>query len=156
MAGLECFLRPGRSRRSRNRQIWEQRIGLKHDAEIALRWWPPRDVRSGEVDEVDDRVSRPAMHRSSVVFPHPDGPRKQMNSLPRCRRLVSAENRRIACSAPTLRDSRHPHSSRSTTDCSPVLHADIANLKIARPVRSLQASKIQPILQARSTRHCIL
>jgi hypothetical protein len=43
-------------------------------------------------------MSRPAMARSSVVLPHPDGPRKQTNSPS----LISSEMSSSAVNAPNV------------------------------------------------------
>ena len=64
-----------------HRQVGEQRVGLEDDAEVALGGRQRGDVapapgRSARVDG----GSSPAMARSSVVLPQPDGPRKETNS----------------------------------------------------------------------------
>ncbi len=63
-----------------DRQVGEQRIGLEDDAEIALRWRQERDVAPTLFDPAAALESSPAIARSSVVLPQPEGPRKQTNS----------------------------------------------------------------------------
>jgi hypothetical protein len=77
-------------------QVGEQRIALEHDAVVALR------RRQREMSRPACRMrpavctSSPAMMRSSVVLPQPDGPRKQTNSPLRICRSMSLQRREAA------------------------------------------------------------
>ena len=81
----------------RHGQVGEQRVGLEDDAEVALRGRQPRDIAAADLDRARrPATSRPAITRSSVVLPQPEGPRKQ-TSLPLS---TSSETSSSAVNAP--------------------------------------------------------
>jgi hypothetical protein len=68
-----------------HRHVAEQRVVLEHEADVALahvhvRWRPRRRTARARVGR-----SRPAMMRSSVVLPQPEGPSSATSSPEGCR-----------------------------------------------------------------------
>ena len=63
-----------------HRHVREQRVVLEHRVDVALVRRHPRDVDPLEADGALGRVSKPAIIRSVVVFPQPDGPSSEKNS----------------------------------------------------------------------------
>src|SRR5262249_46745713 len=61
-------------------QMWVERIGLKHHREIAVARHDCVHRRAVDEHEPESWVSSPAMIRSNVDFPHPDGPTSAKNS----------------------------------------------------------------------------
>ena len=57
-----------------------RRIGLEHHAHVALVHGQVGDVAAADVDAARSGVSKPAIMRSDVVLPQPDGPSSEKNS----------------------------------------------------------------------------
>ena len=75
-----------------DRHVLEQRVVLEHEADIALLHGLLRGVLVAEEDGAAVGRSSPAIRRSSVVLPEPDGPRSAISSPD----LMSSET---SCSA---------------------------------------------------------
>ena len=62
-------------------EMLEQRVGLEHRVDVALVGRHARDVVAVEPHgALDDGCSKPAISRSVVVLPQPDGPSSEKNS----------------------------------------------------------------------------
>ena len=93
-----------------DRQVREQRVRLEDDAEIAVRRRQVGDflARPGRCGP-EVWMSSPAIARSSVVLPQPEGPRKQTNSPERSRGRCPSARRtpRTASSGARCADTAH-------------------------------------------------
>ena len=79
-----------------DREVREQRVRLEDDAVVAPDRRQPRDVAPSWTIVPASCVSSPAMMRSSVVLPQPEGPRKQTSS-PRSTASAMSLERLEAC-----------------------------------------------------------
>ena len=61
----------------------EQRVGLEHHGQVALRGRQACDVATGNENAPDIRLLQSAMRRNVVDLPQPDGPSKATNSAAR-------------------------------------------------------------------------